>query len=239
MPYDFRLTTIISASPQQVYAAWLDSVAHSEMTGGAATMSDAVDAEISAWDGYITGRNLDLVPGERIVQAWRTTQFTDAHDDSIVTVTLEPVDGGTLLTLSHSNVPDEQTGYEQGGWQDFYFEPMRIYFAGQAPQGDANKAARTSAKTTVKQARAAKLLRRKAAKATSVTARTAKRKAAKALTKAKTKSKSKAKAKTKAKTAKPAKRSQRAAARPATISSAAKRRAKRKPARKTRDKKRC
>jgi hypothetical protein len=44
-------------------------------------------------------------------------------------VTLTPVEGGTLLTLAHSDVPDGQTSYEQGGWQSHYFEPMKKYFA--------------------------------------------------------------------------------------------------------------
>ena len=92
-------------------------------------MSDEIDTEVSAWDGYITGRNLELVPGERIVQSWRTTQFTDEHEDSIITVTLEEIEDGTLLTLVHSNVPEGQTSYEQGGWQEHYFVPMKEYFA--------------------------------------------------------------------------------------------------------------
>jgi len=129
MPYAFTLTTTIPASAQDIYDAWLNSLAHSEMTGGQASMSDEIDAEVSAWDGYITGRNLELVPGERIVQSWRTTQFTDEHEDSIITMTLEGVEDGTVLTLVHSNVPDEQTSYEQGGWQEYYFEPMKEYFA--------------------------------------------------------------------------------------------------------------
>src|SRR6202034_1874924 len=124
------LTTTIPASAQDIYDAWLDSIAHSEMTGGGdASMSDEIGAEISAWDGYITGRNLELVPGERIVQSWRTTEFTDDHADSIVTVTLEEVDGETMLTLIHSNVPDGPTSYQRGGWQEHYFEPMITYFA--------------------------------------------------------------------------------------------------------------
>ena len=80
MPYAFTLTTTIPASAQEIYDAWLDSLTHSEMTRGEASMSDEVDAEVSAWDRYITGRNLELVPGERIVQSWRTTQFTDEHE---------------------------------------------------------------------------------------------------------------------------------------------------------------
>ena len=74
MPYDYRLTAVVPASAQEIYSAWLDSVAHSEMTGGQARMSDEIGAEVSAWDGYITGRNLELVPHQRIVQSWRTTE---------------------------------------------------------------------------------------------------------------------------------------------------------------------
>jgi hypothetical protein len=93
-------------------------------------MSEEVGAEVSAWDGYITGRNLELVPGERIMQSWRTSEFDDAHEDSIVTILLQETDDGTLLTLEHSNVPDAQRSYEEGGWQSNYFEPMIAYFAG-------------------------------------------------------------------------------------------------------------
>lgn len=41
---------------------------------------------------------------------------------------LEPVEGGTKLTLRHTNVPDGQLEYEQGGWEESYFEPKREYF---------------------------------------------------------------------------------------------------------------
>jgi uncharacterized protein YndB with AHSA1/START domain len=129
MPYDFTLTAILPASAQDVYDAWLDGHAHSAMTGGEASMSDEIDAEVSAWDGYITGRTLYLLPGQRIVQSWRTTKFAEYHEDSVITVSLEDADGGTLLTLVHSNVPDGQTSYEQGGWEAHYFKPMKAYFA--------------------------------------------------------------------------------------------------------------
>ena len=91
---------------------------------------DELGAEVAAWDGYISGRNLELGPGERIVQSWRTTEFTDEHEDSIITVTLEEVEDGTLLTLEHSKVPQDQKSYEEGGWQEHYFEPMKRYFTG-------------------------------------------------------------------------------------------------------------
>jgi uncharacterized protein YndB with AHSA1/START domain len=122
------LTATIPASPDEIYQAWLDSIGHSEMTGSEARMSDEVGAEVSAWDGYISGRNLELIPGERIVQSWRTTEFGDEEEDSVITVVLQETEEGTLLTLDHSNVPDEHKGYEEGGWQSNYFEPMIAYF---------------------------------------------------------------------------------------------------------------
>jgi hypothetical protein len=109
-------TKVVNQSPYY-YDAWLDSLAHSEMTGGAASMSDEIDAELSAWDGYITGRNLELIPGERIVQSWRTTRFAEADPDSRIEVMLEPVPGGTRVTVAHSCVPDGHTGYQDGGCQ--------------------------------------------------------------------------------------------------------------------------
>jgi uncharacterized protein YndB with AHSA1/START domain len=140
MPYTYTLTTVIPATPQEIYDAWLDSAAHSAMTGGEANISDAVGAEFSAWDEYITGRNLELVPGERIVQSWRTDKFSDEHGHSTITITFEETDDGTLLTLVHSDVPDDQRNYEEGGWEENYFEPMRAYFAKRAGAGEASDA---------------------------------------------------------------------------------------------------
>ena len=163
MQYAFTLTTTLPASALEVYEAWLDSLAHTEMTGSEAIMSDAVGAEVAAWDGYIAGRNLELVPGKRIVQSWRTSEFTDQHEDSIITVTLEEVAGGTLLTLTHSKVPEAHKSYEQGGWQKHYFEPMKEYFGkrkrasrAKATAPKAKAKTKTKAKTKAKSKGAAK-----------------------------------------------------------------------------------
>ena len=129
MSYEFTLTALIPAAPQAIFEAWLDSAGHSRMTGGEAKMSAKVGGAYTAWDGYISGNNLELAPPSRIVQSWRTTQFADSDPDSIITVTLAAAPGGTTLTLAHRNVPDGQTSYERGGWQDHYFEPMKAYFA--------------------------------------------------------------------------------------------------------------
>jgi activator of HSP90 ATPase len=128
MPFAFSLSDIIPATPQQIYDAWLDSGGHSRMTGGKARISAREGADFSAWDGYITGKNLKLEPGRRIVQSWRSSEFASQDADSRIEVLLEPVAGGTRITLTHSNVPDGHTSYRDGGWQDYYFAPMKKHF---------------------------------------------------------------------------------------------------------------
>jgi activator of HSP90 ATPase len=99
------------------------------MTGGkAAQCSAKPGGAFTVWDGYITGKNLALDPGKRIVQSWRTTKFTAADPDSRIEVILEPASGGTRVTVRHSNVPDGHTSYRDGGWQRSYFDPMKAYF---------------------------------------------------------------------------------------------------------------
>lgn len=124
---EFEVSTLIPRPPAEVYAAWLDSKAHSKMTGAKAKVSDKVGGKFTAWDGYITGRNLKLEAGKRIVQAWRTSEFSDDEEDSLIEVTFEPVKGGTKLTLRHTKLPPHGETYRQG-WEDNYFEPMKDYF---------------------------------------------------------------------------------------------------------------
>jgi uncharacterized protein YndB with AHSA1/START domain len=193
MPYAFTLTATIPASAQDIYDAWLDSEAHTRMTGGEAAMSDEIGAQVVAWGGYITGRNLELVPGERIVQSWRTAEFTDQHEDSIVTVTLEEVADGTLLTLTHSRVPDGQTSYQEGGWQVHYLEPMQDYFAARKRPGRKAKAAAPKARAKAKAKAKMKSAKRTAAEAKAAGTKTRNKKAKRAVAKSKPKKKAKRK----------------------------------------------
>jgi activator of HSP90 ATPase len=129
MAFEFTVSDVIPATPQRIYEAWLSSEGHEQITGGQpARISAREGANFTAWDGYITGRNLQLEPDRRIVQSWRTTEFSDTDPDSQIEVLLEPVPGGTRITLHHTNVPEGHLGYRDGGWQDYYFETMKEHF---------------------------------------------------------------------------------------------------------------
>ncbi|OGO25730.1 MAG: hypothetical protein A2136_05040 [Chloroflexi bacterium RBG_16_54_11] len=127
MPIEFEISTIIPATPEEIYRAWLSSEGHSAMTGASAEITDQVGAEFEAWDGYITGRNLELEPGKRLVQAWRTSEFGEDEPDSRLEGALEPVGDKTKLTLRHTGLSPGGEQYKQG-WVESYFKPMLEYF---------------------------------------------------------------------------------------------------------------
>ena len=129
MKIKFEVSAEITASPEQIYEAWLDSRQHSAMTGGMADVSDQAGDSFSAWDGYISGKNLELEPGKRILQAWRTSEFEENDPDSMLEILLAATKNGCHLILRHSNLPDHGMQYKQG-WVDNYFDPMREYFVG-------------------------------------------------------------------------------------------------------------
>jgi uncharacterized protein YndB with AHSA1/START domain len=125
----FTLTTTLPASPQQIYQAWTTSAGHTAMTGSPAEIQPDDGTAFTAWDGYIQGSILETVPGERILMTWRTSEFAEGDPDSRLEISLKQIDGGTELTLVHSEIPEGQgQSYEQG-WQDSYFTPMLAYFS--------------------------------------------------------------------------------------------------------------
>jgi uncharacterized protein YndB with AHSA1/START domain len=105
MTYDFKLSSTFPAAPEAVYAARLDSAAHSAMTGAAADIANHVGGDYSSWDGYIGGKTLELAPDKRIVQTWRTTRFADNDPDSTITVELAPARTGHAADADPSRRP--------------------------------------------------------------------------------------------------------------------------------------
>ena len=124
-------TVLIKASPDEVYDALLDAKKHSEFTGSLATTNARVGSEFQAWDGYITGKNLELVKGKKIVQEWETTEWPEGYPRSRLEITLSARKGGTALKMVHSKVPAVQVAEYTSGWPESYWEPLKRYFAGQ------------------------------------------------------------------------------------------------------------
>ena len=128
MKNEFTLIVTINAKAEKFYEAYLSSEGHTALTGSPARVDGTVDGDFTAWDGYIQGMFLELEKNKRIVQAWRTAEFPEDAEDSIVEILLEEDHGKTKLTLKHTNIPKGQMDSYKTGWEDFYFKPMREYF---------------------------------------------------------------------------------------------------------------
>lgn len=115
------------ASPKELYNIFLDSKKHTEATGGKAKASHKVGGSFTAWDGYIKGKNLNLLPDRMIVQSWRSKSFKKLDRDSILILTFDKKGSGTELTMIHAVVPDHETPGITKGWPEFYWRPMMKY----------------------------------------------------------------------------------------------------------------
>lgn len=123
------VTAVFPVNAATIYNAWLNSEEHSAMTGANATIEPEVGSFFTAWDCYITGIIVSLEHELRILQKWRTSEFPEDVEDSLVDILLVNGVGGCQMTLKHSNIPagDGQKYYD--GWQEFYIQPMTAYFS--------------------------------------------------------------------------------------------------------------
>src|SRR5262245_32530606 len=123
-----RLSAIFPASPERLYEAWLNAGEHTRMTGGIATIDPRVGGRHTAWDGYIEGEIVELEPGRRLVQTWRSSDFPTTSPPSRLELRFVEVGAGARLDLIHSEIPEGQGTMYDRGWQENYFAPMRSYF---------------------------------------------------------------------------------------------------------------
>jgi uncharacterized protein YndB with AHSA1/START domain len=124
----FTIKTRIKTTPDKIYRAWLTSKGHAAMTGGDAKCSAKVGGKFTAWDEYISGKNLELIPDQYIKQSWRTVEFDPDQPDSLLEIQLKEIKPGiTELTLTHSDLLAKDIKYKKG-WVESYFDPMKSYF---------------------------------------------------------------------------------------------------------------
>ena len=115
-----------AAPPAQVYQALINSAQHTQFTGAPAEIGSRVGDTWSAYGGKISGRQIDLVAGVRIVQTWRAGNWPEgAH--SIVRFELLPERDGTRVVLDHDALAEDQVPHIEGGWAKMYWQPLHKY----------------------------------------------------------------------------------------------------------------
>jgi activator of HSP90 ATPase len=124
---NIRHTVLIRATPRVVYSALLDETKHSKFTAAAAKIPAKAGAAFSCYDGYITGFNLELKPGQRIVQAWRSRGWPAGHY-SIVSFALAKKAGSrTQLRFTQIGVPAGDYRDKNKGWRTHYWQPLKKF----------------------------------------------------------------------------------------------------------------
>jgi len=132
---------VFKASRERVYGALTDAkqfervvqlsdAMKSRMPRGAppTRISPEVGGAFSTFGGLIVGRNIELVPNERIVQAWRPAYWKPGVY-SIVKFELAVSGSGTKLALDHTGFPDGDGKSLLDGWNKNYWEPLAKYLA--------------------------------------------------------------------------------------------------------------
>jgi uncharacterized protein YndB with AHSA1/START domain len=119
---DLKLTRTIPATPAEVFGAWLDPThPGNPWTGAKKVILDAridglfffATSKDPSWPHY--GRFLAVERNRRAQYTWMSP-FTNGLE-SIVTVTFEKQGDGTLLTLTHTGLPDDDHGrLHDDGW---------------------------------------------------------------------------------------------------------------------------
>src|SRR3974390_794592 len=121
-------TVTFKASPRQVYDLLMDSKKHRSLSGEPAKISRKVGGKFTAWGSHISGFNLALKPGEKIVQAWRATGWWPDHY-SVVTFDLRGTgNGSTELRFTQIGVPPHRFEGHSRGWIETYWQPMQEMF---------------------------------------------------------------------------------------------------------------
>jgi activator of HSP90 ATPase len=117
----------LHASPHKVYEALLDSKLFTAFSGVEGTIHREPGGMFSLFGGQITGRNVELIPDKRIVQAWRAASWPEGVY-SIARFELEAQGAGTRMVFDQIGFPAGLKEHLADGWQGHYFGPMKKYF---------------------------------------------------------------------------------------------------------------
>jgi len=118
-----QIKRFIKATPDRVYAAWIDPAQLKEWWGpeGVRTRSLVADVRVGGryrWDLTSSqgeemsafGEYRELIPGKKIVFTWKWDDDENwTTHNSIVTVELFDRDGGTELLFKHEQLPSEES----------------------------------------------------------------------------------------------------------------------------------
>jgi len=112
-----------ASTPERIYKLLLGSDEFAAMTGLPAAIDAREGGAFSMFGGLIFGRNVELVPNLRIVQAWHSSSWA-AGIYSIVKFEMESKGTKTRMQLDHTGFPEGKADHLDSGWNGHYLKPM-------------------------------------------------------------------------------------------------------------------
>ncbi len=92
-----------------------------------AEISREVGGAFTLFGGYVTGRHVELVQNERIVQAWRAGSWPPGVYSIAKFELVEQGSGtesGTKIVFDHTGFPKGEAEHLASGWEAHYWEPL-------------------------------------------------------------------------------------------------------------------
>ena len=120
-----KQTVKIKATPQQVYDALMDTKKHTKFTGAPAKINKKIGGSFTCYDDYIQGINLELEPGELIVQAWRSKGWPKGHYSTVSFQLSKVGSDKTKIVFTHRGVPSKDVKDKSKGWETHYWTPLK------------------------------------------------------------------------------------------------------------------
>ena len=126
--HEVELSHWYDATPERVFHAWIDADALAQWMGPFNTKTEVHEQDLRVggtfrWTIYEDGRYpvhgtfLEIDPPHRLRFTWIWDHGDYEGVETEVTLTMEPQDGGTRLTLRHVNLLDAVAAEKHGhGW---------------------------------------------------------------------------------------------------------------------------
>ena len=119
-------TIAFKATPHEVYEALMDAKKHMDFTEAKAVISRNIGGKFTAFDGWASGENVELVKDKKIVQTWRSADWPDNHY-STITFVLKQKGVETILDFTQTEIPMGFYNDIKQGWTDWYWEKLKVY----------------------------------------------------------------------------------------------------------------
>lgn len=125
-PYRIHQEIDFTASPQRIYQALIDPKQFAAFSGQHATIDQKAGGTFSLFNGHIIGRNIELIPNQRIVQAWRVVDWPEGVY-SIAKFELQTNGPVTHLVFDHTGFPEGLHDHLADGWEEHYWSLLKKY----------------------------------------------------------------------------------------------------------------